>query len=435
MTTHPSWDGMCSVSPDGKWLAFTSDRGGNLDIWVKALQGREIVQITGHQAEDFDPVWSPDGKSLIFVSRRRDADGDLWRVRVDMKKKKAVRSKPEQLTAYLGADRDPSFSPNGKQLVYTSVHDDKANLWILDLKSRNSRQLTTQGGMEPAWSPDGRWIACTDLVQDKAGDIAIIPVSAGRNPTRENAVQVITYGPYLDGSPTWSTDGKTLIFKRIDTDSDHNGEITPEDRAGLWSIRIFKGDETDSFVYLHEDLEFPLTSGLYDDLHPVCSKDSLLYFTSNRGQGWDIWCMPVSGLVPAASQNAAQLYWHVLNRFSGVTQQEALKQAYIGYERILSAFPEDTLYVARALIRMGEIQQVLGDSIKADALYGYVIDMTTGQSLEKAQAEIKRISIEMEPLPFRITRCQHVIATYTRFPSVLAEAYILLGDLYRKEKK
>ena len=76
---EPAW------SPDGKKVAFTSNKNGNYDIWVVGMEGGEAVAITKHEAKDSSPAWTPDGKSLIFVSTRTGVS-ELWMIRLGDRK-------------------------------------------------------------------------------------------------------------------------------------------------------------------------------------------------------------------------------------------------------------------------------------------------------------------------------------------------------------
>ena len=65
------------LSPNGKWVLYTSDKTGNQDIWEKEIHGGENRRLTGHSADDLGAVMSPDGNTFAFVSRRQDATGDI----------------------------------------------------------------------------------------------------------------------------------------------------------------------------------------------------------------------------------------------------------------------------------------------------------------------------------------------------------------------
>src|SRR5690606_11987000 len=72
LTQHYAYDTSPALSPDGRWLAFTSNRDGNLDVYVQAVGSGEVRNISRHPAEDHHPVWSPDGVKLAFISNRDD---------------------------------------------------------------------------------------------------------------------------------------------------------------------------------------------------------------------------------------------------------------------------------------------------------------------------------------------------------------------------
>jgi len=83
LTTDTAWDDRGTISPDGRYLAFYSDRSGNNDIWIKDLDDGELIQITTDPARDDHPAWSPDGSTIAFVSNRDNGDWDIWTLNVE----------------------------------------------------------------------------------------------------------------------------------------------------------------------------------------------------------------------------------------------------------------------------------------------------------------------------------------------------------------
>jgi Tol biopolymer transport system component len=94
-------------------------------------------------------AWSPDGSALVY-----SLQGRLWRQRIGTEE-------AEQLTAGGGYDFQPDWSPDGQSIVYVSYQDDAMELWLLDLDSLESRPLTANGAvnLEPRFSPDGKRLA------------------------------------------------------------------------------------------------------------------------------------------------------------------------------------------------------------------------------------------------------------------------------------
>ena len=77
LTTHPAFDYDPAVSPSGRYLAFTSLRSGNEDIWLLDLKSRRLSQLTDHSAADYKPVFKSNSE-LVFLSLRENAFGDIF---------------------------------------------------------------------------------------------------------------------------------------------------------------------------------------------------------------------------------------------------------------------------------------------------------------------------------------------------------------------
>ena len=102
-----------ALAPDGKLLAYTSDRSGegNLDIWVQQIGGGEPVRLTHHEADDYEPSFSPDGTLIVFCSVRQGAGSGVYVI--------PALSGQERLIATRG--RNPRFSPDGQWIAYSNA--------------------------------------------------------------------------------------------------------------------------------------------------------------------------------------------------------------------------------------------------------------------------------------------------------------------------
>jgi tricorn protease len=143
---HPAW------SPDGKWVAYTTDMGGNPQVAVRPAEGgAEKVLTSFSEGYLYAPVFSADGRTLAFS----DSAHRLWTVRVDGGEPRRVAQDPH------GEIHDQAFSPDGRWLAFSmSAVGRRRDLYLEELASGRLTRLGEGNEIDanPAWSPDGKYL-------------------------------------------------------------------------------------------------------------------------------------------------------------------------------------------------------------------------------------------------------------------------------------
>ena len=235
LTNHPDTDLAPSWSPDGTRIAFMSDRDGNDEIYVMDADGGNQQKLTNHPDSDYSPSWSPDGKRIAFVSDRDrllDIHGFPTR---DIYVMDADGENPQNLTNNPADDWSPSWSPDGKRIVFMSYRDGHfigdfelitSEIYVMDVDGGNQQRLTEnrKNDESPSWSPDGTRIVFSS---DRKGDFVNYEIYVmdddGGN------LQRLTENRKNDGGASWSPDGKRIAFS---SDRDGNREIYVMDADG-----------------------------------------------------------------------------------------------------------------------------------------------------------------------------------------------------------
>lgn len=195
------------VSPDGRWIAFQSNRDGNYEIYVMNLMGGQLQRITSNDTTDRLPSWSPDSQWLLYSADvRGDGSYDLLRSRLDSSRTEIVLTSSERKS-------HARYSPDGLTIVFTtgSAAND-ARTWeiaTLNTQSGSITPLTSNDTRDasPVYSPDGSQILY--ITATSPGDNALVMMNADGSNER-----VLLD----DGSNNWaanfSPDGAYIVFTR-----------------------------------------------------------------------------------------------------------------------------------------------------------------------------------------------------------------------------
>ena len=176
----PGYDAEATLSPDGKWVVFTSERSGDVDIWRADLDGSHLVRLTDGVGYDGGAVFSPDSRRIA------------WRTNYPK-----------------GAEATAKYRELLKQHLVEPMEMD---IWVMDADGSHKLQLTHLPGaaFAPTFSPDGRWVYFSTNHHDKDGkgwafDLFRVGVDG-------KGLERITFGGHFNSFPHFSPDGKKLLW-------------------------------------------------------------------------------------------------------------------------------------------------------------------------------------------------------------------------------
>jgi len=245
------------ISPDGAWVAYVvgvvdteADRKTR-DLWMTSWDGKQTLRLTSSKSSETTPRWSPDGKSLGFLSDRGGEESDtrqLWLL-------PRAGGEAEKVTSFAGGVEDFDWSPDGKRVVLVVEDPDpdapspgakaekktarpividrfqfkedetgylgktRRHLYLLDLATGKSDPLTSGAFNEllPAWSPDGKSIAFVtkrgaDFDRSDNWDVYVIEARAGAAERALTTFEGADNAPDLESSPAWSPDSKWVAY-------------------------------------------------------------------------------------------------------------------------------------------------------------------------------------------------------------------------------
>ena len=222
LTSDPAEDVMPTISPDGKWIAFASNRSGNWDIWVMPFAGGPASQVTFEVDHELHPSFSPDGSQLVYCRRNERSDRwEIWSFDLDT----------PGIRTYLCDGLFPQWCPDSSRntILFQRARERGGQyfgIWTADLKNESCTNITeivaasNSAIMHPSWSPNGKLICyCTVSESQASGlwprkaDVWMIGIDGtGQAP--------LTAGSFRNMQPTWSQNGRIyFVSDRGGTDS------------------------------------------------------------------------------------------------------------------------------------------------------------------------------------------------------------------------
>ncbi len=270
-----------NVSPDGRQIVYASTRNSrNSDIYVKKVEGQTVTRLTADGANSIQPVFSPDGTFVAFSSDR-NGHWDIFVMTAD-------GQKPFQLTNGLSHEVHPSWSPDGSRICYSAYNDRSSQweIWVVEVANPANRKFLTNG-LFPAWCPSPAVnriayqlprqrgtqlfsIWTTDLVNDEARYQTEV-ISA----TRDTAAIC----------PSWSPDGTKLAYTTVLVPQND-----PKTGAATKPKRVDRGDDI-WVAAVDGTTKVRLTGDGTNNWSPTWAEDGRIYFTSNRSGCDNVWSL------------------------------------------------------------------------------------------------------------------------------------------------
>jgi len=230
LTNHIEMDDNPVWSPDGEWIAFSSNRYGNNDIFVVPADGGKTERLTWHTGSDVPSDWSPDGKTILFRAQRDDTNNGIYGIDV-------ATTRTHQYFLDFMSVGSPKFSADGKRILYTRIGfpwfrpryqgSAASQLWEYDLTSGKRTEVRSNGFQHlwPNYAGDGSVVAVTVSEKTPSSSYLGKPIPKNVDNVQRCPNVYVEAGPgkskrltdFVEEGPRFlsaARDGKTVAFER-----------------------------------------------------------------------------------------------------------------------------------------------------------------------------------------------------------------------------
>jgi len=252
-----------TLDPTGEYLIYSSTRHRQTsDIYRQRIDGSAITQLTDDSSNDVMPALSPDGKTIAFASDR-SGNWDLYLMSAD-------GGPAVQLTSDRTHDIHPSFSPDGRHIVYCSLGERSGQWQLVTIDVDNPTTKRYIGhGLFPQWSPTGDTILYQRARERGTRWFSVWTVELDDRGEAGSPTEIVWSADFACITPSWSPNGNAVVFCTVmNPDADTQGDRPAE--SDVWIARADGSGRT------------RMTGGRFANLQPVWSGDNAIYFVSNR---------------------------------------------------------------------------------------------------------------------------------------------------------
>ena len=196
-------------SPDGQWVAFSSNRGGGMNLWLVSTVTGNLRRVTDSHV-NWDPAFTPDGRRLLWSSNR-GGNFEIWTADAD-------GGGPRQVTQDGGNAENPTATPDGKWIIYSSGNPQKAGLWKVHPDGTGATHVVKGRVSLPDTSPDGRHVLYRVFSGKYPAVLRVVRLEDGQTEPFEIAVDARRRTTVTLGRARWMPDGKAIAFVGQDED-------------------------------------------------------------------------------------------------------------------------------------------------------------------------------------------------------------------------
>jgi eukaryotic-like serine/threonine-protein kinase len=300
-----------AISPDGRYVVHSVDDGGRQGLWLRQVATSSNVQINPPaEVRYFGATFSPDGGHIYYTAEEKNKSIGVYRLPL-------LGGAPQKLLERV--DSPVSLSPDGREFAFVRIGPERAesSLWVVGADGTGERLLATLNRPEwfyfgvsggPAWSPDGKFIACTVGGVDDGGTyFTVVGVSAEDGARRALTPHRWRYG----GQVAWLPDGGLVLIRdwqvwRLSYPGGELQKVTADTNSYTGVSSAASGEvvtvsfENTSAVWVARGTDagkaVPITSGRFEGFHGLAwAPDGRLIYTSQGVRGHNLWSISDTG--------------------------------------------------------------------------------------------------------------------------------------------